>query len=150
VAFLIRFRGTVRGLAPGAPVEVRGIRIGEATNVGVDYVPDSNSFVAPVGIVLQASLFPAAGPHPRTPAEVYDAAVSSGNEICRMDAVTLAEKIRTRQLSPIEVTDAVIARMEKLNPVLGAFCTPTPDVARQRAKAVEADIMAGRPVGQSG
>ena len=73
--------------------------------------------------------------------------VSSANEICRMDAVTLAEKIRTRQLSPTEVTDAVIARMEKLNPLLGAFCTPTPDVARQEAKAVEADIMAGRPVG---
>ena len=71
----------------------------------------------------------------------------SANEICRMDAVTLAEKIRTRQLSPTEVTDAVIARMEKLNPVLGAFCTPTPDIARQQANAVEADIMAGRPVG---
>jgi paraquat-inducible protein B len=73
VPFLIRFRGTVRGLAPGAPVEVRGIRIGEVTSVGVDYAPDSNSFVASVGIVLQPSLFPAAGPHPRTPAEVYDA-----------------------------------------------------------------------------
>ena len=69
------------------------------------------------------------------------------NEICRMDAVSLAEKIRTKQLSPTEVTEAVIARMEKLNPVLGAFCTPTPDVARQQAKAVEAEIMAGRPAG---
>jgi len=47
--------------------------------------------------------------------------VSSANEICRMDAVTLAGKIRTRQLSPTEVTDAVIARMEKLNPLLGAL-----------------------------
>jgi len=37
--------------------------------------------------------------------------------------------------------------MEKLNPVLGAFCTPTPDVARQQTKAVEADIMAGKLVG---
>ena len=69
------------------------------------------------------------------------------NEICRMDAVTLADKIRTKQLSPTEVTEAVLARMEKLNPVLGAFCTPTPDVARQQAKAVEFDIMAGKPVG---
>jgi aspartyl-tRNA(Asn)/glutamyl-tRNA(Gln) amidotransferase subunit A len=69
------------------------------------------------------------------------------NEICRMDAVTLAEKIRTKQLSPTEVTEAVLVRMEKLNPVLGAFCTPTPDVARQQAKAVESDIMAGKPVG---
>ena len=29
VPFLIRFGGTVRGLKSGAPVEVRGIRIGE-------------------------------------------------------------------------------------------------------------------------
>jgi len=72
--FLIRFGGTVRGLKPGAPVEVRGIRIGEVTSVGVDYAPDSNGFVAPVAIVLQPSLFPAAGVHPRTAAEVYDAA----------------------------------------------------------------------------
>jgi hypothetical protein len=31
-------------------------------------------------------------------------AAASANEICRMDAVTLAEKIRTKQLSPTEVT----------------------------------------------
>ena len=66
VPFLIRFGGAVRGLKPGAPVEVLGIRIGEVTSVGVDYAPDSNGFVAPVGIVLQPSLFPAAGGHPRT------------------------------------------------------------------------------------
>ena len=81
-----------------------------------------------------------------TTAEPAAAAVSS-NEICRMDAVALAEKIRTKQLSPTEVTEAVLARMEKLNPVLGAFCTPSPDVARAQAKAVETDIMAGKRVG---
>jgi len=75
------------------------------------------------------------------------AAAVSSNEICRMDAVALAEKIRTKQLSPTEVTEAVLARMEKLNPVLGAFCTPSPDVARAQAKAVETDIMAGKKVG---
>jgi aspartyl-tRNA(Asn)/glutamyl-tRNA(Gln) amidotransferase subunit A len=74
-------------------------------------------------------------------------AAAPANEICRMDAVGLAAKIRSKELSPTEVTEAVLARMEKLNPALGAFCTPTPDVARQQAKAVEADIMAGRPVG---
>src|SRR5262249_36878957 len=68
-------------------------------------------------------------------------------EICRMDAVSLVEKIRNKQLSPTEVTEAVLARMEKLNPVLGAFCTPSPDVARAQAKAVEAEIMAGKSGG---
>jgi aspartyl-tRNA(Asn)/glutamyl-tRNA(Gln) amidotransferase subunit A len=37
--------------------------------------------------------------------------------------------------------------MDKLNPVLGAFCTPSPDVARAQAKAIDADIMAGKTVG---
>src|SRR6201984_971073 len=72
---------------------------------------------------------------------------TSANEICRMDAVTLADKIRTKQLSPTEVTEAVLARMDKVNPVISAFCTPAPDVARAQAKAVEADIMAGRSLG---
>jgi aspartyl-tRNA(Asn)/glutamyl-tRNA(Gln) amidotransferase subunit A len=64
-----------------------------------------------------------------------------------MDAVTLAEKIRTKQLSATEVTEAMLERMDKLNPMLGAFCTPSPDVARAQAKAVDADIMAGKSVG---
>lgn len=75
------------------------------------------------------------------------AAAGGHNEICRMDAVTLARAIRTKQLSPVEVTDAVLARMDKLEPTLHAFCTPTPDVARETAKRIEADIMAGRAVG---
>jgi len=48
-------------------------------------------------------------------------AAASSNEICRMDAVTLAEKIRSKQLSATEVTEAVLGRMDKLNPTLGAF-----------------------------
>jgi paraquat-inducible protein B len=73
VPFLIRFAGTVRGLAPGAPVEVRGIRIGDVVSVGVDYVAATNSFVVPVQIELQPSLFPAAGPHPNGANETYAA-----------------------------------------------------------------------------
>ena len=52
VPFLIRFHGSVRGLVPGAPVEVQGNRIGEVKSVGVEYASDRNSFVAPVGIVV--------------------------------------------------------------------------------------------------
>jgi aspartyl-tRNA(Asn)/glutamyl-tRNA(Gln) amidotransferase subunit A len=69
------------------------------------------------------------------------------NEICRMDAVTLAGHIRAKRLSPVEVIDAVLARMDTLEPTLHAFCTPTPELARETAQRLEADIMAGRPVG---
>ncbi|MBF6568022.1 MAG: amidase [Candidatus Binataceae bacterium] len=73
--------------------------------------------------------------------------MTDANEICRMDAVTLAAKIRSRELSAIEVTVAALARMEKLEPILQAFCTPTPDLAIDQARRIEAEIAAGRDPG---
>ena len=69
------------------------------------------------------------------------------NDICRMDAVTLASSIRAKELSPVEVVEAVLARMDNLEPRLHAFCTPTPDVARETAKRLEQALMAGSEVG---
>ena len=69
------------------------------------------------------------------------------NEICRMDAVNLARRIRAKELSPTEVIEAVLTRMEALEPHLHAFCTTTPDLARREAKRVEKAILAGEDVG---
>lgn len=71
----------------------------------------------------------------------------SANEICRMDAVSLARRIRARELSPTEVVEAVLTRMDRLEPTLHAFCTPTPELARREAKRVEKAILAGAAVG---
>ncbi len=73
--------------------------------------------------------------------------MATANEICRIDAVTLAATIRSKQLSPVEVTDAALSRMEKLEPILHAFCTPTPELARETARRLEKSIMAGEDVG---
>ncbi len=73
--------------------------------------------------------------------------MAENNEICRMTAVELAAQIRNKRLSAVEVVDAVLARMERLEPYLHAFCTPTPELARAEARRVQADIMAGRAVG---
>ena len=59
------------------------------------------------------------------------------NDICQMDAVTLANNIRAKELSPVEVVEAVLARMGKLEPILHAFCTPTADLAKETAKVLE-------------
>lgn len=72
---------------------------------------------------------------------------TTDNAICRMDAVTLARRIKSKELSATEVTEAVLRRMDVLEPHLHAFCTPTPDVARAAAKAVDAQIAKGEPVG---
>jgi aspartyl-tRNA(Asn)/glutamyl-tRNA(Gln) amidotransferase subunit A len=71
----------------------------------------------------------------------------TANEICRMDAVSLAANIHSRKLSAVEVIDAVLARMDKLEPILHAFCTPTADLARETARKIEQEIMAGTPAG---
>src|SRR5215210_7485823 len=73
--------------------------------------------------------------------------LTSGEDICRSDAVSLARRVRQRELSPTEVVDAVLTRMARLNPLLNAVCTPTADVARAQARKIEAAIMAGDKVG---
>ena len=71
----------------------------------------------------------------------------SNNEICRMEAVELAGRVREGELSPVEVVDAVLARMETLEPHLHAFCTPTPELAREEARRVEEKISSGEEAG---
>ena len=73
--------------------------------------------------------------------------MSKNNEICRMNAVSLAAKVRKKELSAVEVTEAVLNRMDVLEPHLHAFCMPTPDVARAAAKAVDKKIAAGEDPG---
>jgi aspartyl-tRNA(Asn)/glutamyl-tRNA(Gln) amidotransferase subunit A len=53
-----------------------------------------------------------------------------------------AEQIRTRQLSPLELTRACLARIERLNPTLNAFITVTPGLALAQAQQAETEIMA--------
>jgi aspartyl-tRNA(Asn)/glutamyl-tRNA(Gln) amidotransferase subunit A len=60
--------------------------------------------------------------------------------------LTIAEAsrlIETRRLSPVELTDALIARTEALDPQINAFLLPTPERGREQARAAEHEIMAG-------
>jgi aspartyl-tRNA(Asn)/glutamyl-tRNA(Gln) amidotransferase subunit A len=49
----------------------------------------------------------------------------------------LGERYRKRELSPVEVTRMLLARIEKLDPTLHAFVTLTPDRALADARAAE-------------
>ncbi|HET9224463.1 MAG TPA: amidase, partial [Roseiflexaceae bacterium] len=60
------------------------------------------------------------------------------DEVCWMSAIELANRYCARELSPVEVVDALLARIERLNPHLNAFLTVTADHARQAAQASEA------------
>jgi len=68
-------------------------------------------------------------------------------EICYMPAVDMAQAIRTRKLSPVEVIDAVLSRTERLNPKINAYCTLLAENARKQAQEAEAQVMKGDKLG---
>ena len=55
----------------------------------------------------------------------------------------LSELIRTKQVSPVEVTNLMLQRIERLNPTLNAYITVTPDLAMTAAREAEAEIQRG-------
>jgi Asp-tRNA(Asn)/Glu-tRNA(Gln) amidotransferase A subunit family amidase len=69
------------------------------------------------------------------------------SELCYTPATTLVRLIRQRELSPVELADAVLQRIERLNPKLNAFLTITPDLAREQAKASATRALSGRLIG---
>ena len=65
---------------------------------------------------------------------------------CLLGATALLDAYRKHELSPVEVTRAVLERIERLNPVLNAF-TLVSEHALEDAKASEARWLAGQPRG---
>jgi aspartyl-tRNA(Asn)/glutamyl-tRNA(Gln) amidotransferase subunit A len=55
----------------------------------------------------------------------------------------LAARIRTRMLSPVELTEGYLARIERHNDRFNAYATVTKDLALAQARAAEAEIAAG-------
>jgi aspartyl-tRNA(Asn)/glutamyl-tRNA(Gln) amidotransferase subunit A len=71
----------------------------------------------------------------------------SDTDLCYMPATDLVAAIRAKQVSPVEVVNAILARIEQLNAQLNAFCLITADAARQAAQAAEQAVMRGEPLG---
>lgn len=69
------------------------------------------------------------------------------DEIHWMSALELIEAYGKKELSPVEVTDAILERIEAVNPPINAIVTLTADAAREQAKSSErayAEGSAGR------
>jgi amidase len=55
-------------------------------------------------------------------------------ELAFLDATAQAELVRRKQVTPLELVDASIARIEKLNPSFNAVVTPMFEIARDAAR----------------
>lgn len=62
---------------------------------------------------------------------------------CWLPATELLARARRRDMTWEEIIEAIITRMERVNPKINAFCTTTLDMARERARAADKRIKAG-------
>ena len=69
------------------------------------------------------------------------------SDLTRLPASVLRAQIAARKVSPVELTDAVLARAEALQPVLNCFITLVPEQARAAAKQAEDAVMRGESLG---
>src|SRR5437016_3312446 len=74
------------------------------------------------------------GPNERSPG-------MADGRLCWLPATERATLIRRKKVSPVEVVDAILDRIERINPKLNAFVTLTDEAARREAKAAERALM---------
>ena len=69
------------------------------------------------------------------------------DELAYATATDLADRIRRRELSPVEVVDAYVGRIEERNPGLNAFVYEGFEDAREKAREAEEAQMSGKDLG---
>jgi aspartyl-tRNA(Asn)/glutamyl-tRNA(Gln) amidotransferase subunit A len=65
------------------------------------------------------------------------------DDVLYAGVAALSEKLRTRELSPVALTESVLARLQRIGPRLGAVVTLTAEKALAQARAAEAELARG-------
>ena len=76
-----------------------------------------------------------------------DSKKDATDELCYLPARVLAHRLRQRELSTVEVLDAYLRRIERLNPTLNAVVSADFDQARQAAAAADRLLARGQSPG---
>ena len=66
------------------------------------------------------------------------------DDLCYLSIAEIGSLLRARTVSAVEVTEAHLARIERLNPTLNAFVTVMAAEARDAARRADAELAAGR------
>ncbi len=67
-----------------------------------------------------------------------------GEEVLYQSVAELGPQIRSRKISPAELTESYLQRIRRYGEKLNAFETVTADIARREARTAEAEINAGK------
>ena len=70
-------------------------------------------------------------------------ASQSAQQLPKLELSEVSQAVQKKEVSPVELTQACLARIEKLNPALNAFITLTAESALHQAKKAEAEIGRG-------
>ncbi|MDK1475704.1 amidase [Streptomyces sp. 549] len=70
-------------------------------------------------------------------------------ELHDLSATEQAREVREGRLSPVDLTEHYLSRMDTLDGELGAFLTPTPELARKQAAEAESEAAAARREGRA-
>jgi len=73
--------------------------------------------------------------------------MSTTPDIGQMNAVELLARFRDKSLSPVEVTEDALLRIERFNPTVNAYCHVDPEGALQAARESEQRWLKGTPCG---
>jgi Asp-tRNA(Asn)/Glu-tRNA(Gln) amidotransferase A subunit family amidase len=65
-----------------------------------------------------------------------------------LTATAIAHQVHEKKLSPVELADAHLAKIERLNPKLNAYVHVDPDRVRREARAAEAAAHEGKSLGK--
>jgi len=69
------------------------------------------------------------------------------NDLTFLPAVSMAEQIQKKKISPVELVDAHLVQIERLNPKLNAFVQLDAERARRSAQAAETEVMHQKKLG---
>ncbi|MHA1372456.1 MAG: amidase, partial [Promethearchaeota archaeon] len=70
----------------------------------------------------------------------------STNKLFFQPAWKLAEMIRNQDITAQELTEKIIERIEKINPIINAYCIPTFELAREMAKKADERVQRGEDI----
>ena len=72
----------------------------------------------------------------------------SENELCFLRSTELAEKLRRREVSAVEVTEAHLKQIERVNPKVNAIVTLVPEQALEAARKADERLVKGETPGR--